>query len=164
MKSAAPGAAHARWKPAQLLVVALFAAGQALLWLAYYGNGAKRLIGDEQNYQDVALAILGGGAWMPSTIWPPLQSLFLAAIYAIAGVHMLAVQLVQTLLIVGCAIVLRAIWRRVGGVRERGRAPAGRGQDPGIHSATPWVSQRHAGRCLRRRRGSGSSALGAAAE
>ena len=117
MKSAAPGAAHARWKPAQLFVIALFAAGQALLWLAYYGNGAKRLIGDEQNYQDVALAILGGGAWMPSTIWPPLQSLFLAAIYAIAGVHVLAVQLVQTLLIVGCAIVLRAIWRRVGGVR-----------------------------------------------
>ena len=36
---------------------------------------------------------------MPSTIWPPLQSLFLAAIYAIAGVHIAAVQLVQTLLL-----------------------------------------------------------------
>jgi 4-amino-4-deoxy-L-arabinose transferase-like glycosyltransferase len=117
MESAAPGAARVRWKPAQLVVVALFAAGQALLWLAYYGNGAKRLIGDEQSYQDFALAILGGGTWMPSTIWPPLQSLFLASIYAIAGAHLLVVQLVQTLLIVGCAILLRAIWRRIGGRR-----------------------------------------------
>jgi 4-amino-4-deoxy-L-arabinose transferase-like glycosyltransferase len=124
MPSAAPVAAHSRWKPAQLAVVALFAAGQALLWLAYYGDSAKRLIGDEENYQSVALSILGGGAWMPSTIWPPLQSLFLAAIYAIAGVHVLAVQLVQTLLIVGCAVLLRAIWRRIGGVRAANTAAA----------------------------------------
>ena len=41
---------------------ALFVAGQALLWLAYYGDGAKRLIGDEQSYQSFALAILGGGS------------------------------------------------------------------------------------------------------
>jgi len=124
MQSAAPVAAHPRWKPAQLAVIALFMAGQALLWLAYYGDGAKRLIGDEENYQSVALSILGGGDWMPSTIWPPLQSLFLAAVYAIAGVHVLAAQLAQTLLLVGCALLLRAIWRRIGGVRAANSAAA----------------------------------------
>lgn len=96
-------------------VAALFLAGQALLWVAYYGAGPKTLIGDEQSYQEFALAILGGGTWMPSTIWPPLQALFLAAIYATFGVHVVAAQLVQTLLFIGCAVLLRAIWRRVGG-------------------------------------------------
>ena len=93
----------------------VFLAGQALLWTAYYAGGGKPLIGDEQSYQEFALAILDGGAWMPSTIWPPLQSLFIAAIYAIAGVHIVVVQIVQTLLLVGCALMLRALWRRIGG-------------------------------------------------
>jgi 4-amino-4-deoxy-L-arabinose transferase-like glycosyltransferase len=93
----------------------LFAAGQALLWIAYYANGAKPLIGDEQSYQDFALSILAGGTWMPSSIWPPLQSLLLAAIYRVAGVHVLAVQVAQTILLLGCALLLRSIWRKVGG-------------------------------------------------
>lgn len=105
-------ARRARWTA---LVAALFAASQALLWLAYYGEGPKRLIGDEESYQAFALAILGGGPWMPSTIWPPLQSLFLAAIDATFGVHVVAAQLVQTLLFVGCAWLLRGIWRDLGG-------------------------------------------------
>ena len=52
---------------------------------------------------------------MPSTIWPPLQPLLLAAIYAIFGVHLLAAQLVQTVLFGGCAALLRDLWRRIGG-------------------------------------------------
>ncbi|HEY6894117.1 MAG TPA: hypothetical protein VI258_08120, partial [Rhodanobacteraceae bacterium] len=110
---------------ATALVAALFVASQALLWLAYYGGGAKRLIGDEESYQAFALAILDGGPWMPSTIWPPLQSLILAAIYAVFGVHVVAVQLVQTLLFVGCAWLLRGIWRDLGGsVRAANTAAA----------------------------------------
>jgi 4-amino-4-deoxy-L-arabinose transferase-like glycosyltransferase len=125
MNVAASGAARARLKAATIVAAALFVAGQGLLWFAYYGNGAKRLIGDEAAYQQFALDILGGGSWMPSTIWPPLQPLFLAAIYSIAGVHVVAVQLVQTLLFVGCAVLLRAIWRRVdGSVRAANAAAA----------------------------------------
>lgn len=115
MNTAASGAAPARLKAATVVVTALFVASQALIWIAYYGGGAKALIGDEQSYQSFALAILGGGPWMPSTIWPPLHALFLAAIYTIAGIHLVAVQLVQTVLFVGCAVLLRAIWRRIGG-------------------------------------------------
>src|SRR5690242_6787655 len=101
MNAAASGAAWARLKAA-VAVAALVFIAQALLWFAYYGSGAKRLIGDEQSYQTFALAILGGGPWMPSTIWPPLQSLLIAAIYAVTGVHVVAVQVVQTVLFVGC--------------------------------------------------------------
>lgn len=93
----------------------LFAVSQALLWSAWYAWGAKRLIGDETAYHDFALAILAGGSWMPSTIWPPLQPLLLAAVYAVAGVHVLAVQVVQTALFVLCAVLLRDLWRSLGG-------------------------------------------------
>ena len=124
MNTAASGAAPARLKAAVVVAAAFFAA-QALLWFAYYGEGAKRLVGDEQSYQSFALAILAGGPWMPSTIWPPLQSLFIAAIYAVAGVHVVAVQLVQSVLFVGCALLLRAIWRSVdGSVRAANTAAA----------------------------------------
>jgi hypothetical protein len=130
-------AGRARWTA---LVAALFVASQALLWLAYYGAGAKRLIGDEESYQAFALAILGGGAWMPSTIWPPLQSLFLAAIYATFGTHVLAAQLVQTLLFAGCALLLRGIWRDLGGgVRAANVAAVLFLVDPGNAAYAQWL-------------------------
>lgn len=133
-------ARRARWTAASALAAALFVASQALLWLAYYGDGAKRLIGDEESYQAFALAILGGGPWMPSSIWPPLQSLFLAAIYAAFGVHVLAAQLVQTLLFVGCAVLLRGIWRDLGGsVRAANIAAALFLVDPGNAAYAHWL-------------------------
>ena len=77
-------ARHRRWLA---VFLALFALSQAALWLAYYGAGAKALVGDEQSYQATALSILAGGRWMPGTIWPPLQPLWLALLYALFGVH-----------------------------------------------------------------------------
>lgn len=95
--------------------LALFVLSQVLLWLACYGHGAKSLIGDEQAYQNTALAILAGGPWMPSSIWPPLQPLLLAALYALFGPHLLVAQIAQTLLLIGCAALLRGLWRDLGG-------------------------------------------------
>jgi 4-amino-4-deoxy-L-arabinose transferase-like glycosyltransferase len=118
--SAAP-----RRRAAALLFVAAFAAIQALLWFAYYGNGAKPLIGDEATYQAGALSILAGGAWMPSTIWPPLQPLLLALVYAVFGPHVLAAQLLQTLLFIACAALLRDLWRRLGGSVAAANTAAG---------------------------------------
>lgn len=133
-------ARRARRTAASALVVALFVASQTLLWFAYYGNGAKRLIGDEESYQAFALAILGGGPWMPSTIWPPLQSMFLAAIYATFGVHVVAAQLVQTLLFVGSAWLLRGIWRDLGGgVRAANTAAVLFLVDPANAAYAQWL-------------------------
>ena len=111
----AGGGAAARRRLGAALFVGLFVASQALLWYAYYGHAAKTLIGDERAYQDSALAILAGGAWMPSTIWPPLQPLLLASVYAVFGGHVLAAQILQSLLFIGCAALLRDFWRRLGG-------------------------------------------------
>jgi len=106
---------HVRHRGTALAFVVLFALGQALMWYAYYGHGAKVLIGDEQGYQDTALAILAGGPWMPSSIWPPLQPLLLAALYWLAGSHVLVAQIAQTLLLLACALLLRGLWRELGG-------------------------------------------------
>lgn len=93
----------------------IVAASQALLWYAYYGHGAKTLVGDEQHYQDTALAILAGGPWIAGSIWPPLQPMLLAAVYGVAGVHVLAAQLLQGLLLFVAALLLRDLWRQLGG-------------------------------------------------
>ena len=104
--------ARRRWLA---LFVALFGLSQALLWYASYAGGAKALIGDEQTYQATALAILDGGRWMPGTIWPPLQPLWLALLYALFGVHVWVAQLAQTVLFIASAALLRDFWRRLGG-------------------------------------------------
>ncbi|HEU4665379.1 MAG TPA: hypothetical protein VFS55_15220 [Dokdonella sp.] len=117
-----------------------FVLSQALLWYAYYGNGAKALIGDEQSYQQTALSILAGGAWMPSTIWPPLQPLLLAALYAACGVHVVAAQIAQTLLLIGCGALLRDLWRRLGGsVAAANAAAALFLLNPGIAAYAHWL-------------------------
>lgn len=133
-------ARDARRRAALAAFLLLFAASQALLWLAYYGGGAKRLIGDEQHYQDSALAILAGGDWMTGTIWPPLQPLLLAGTYALFGTHILAAQLLQTVLLVACAALLRDLWRRLGGsVGAANAAAALFLLHPGIAAFAHWL-------------------------
>lgn len=103
---------HRAWT---LVALASLALSQGLLWWAWYGNGPKQLIGDEGGYLMAAQAILAGGPWHASTIWPPLQPLLIAAILALAGPHLIAVQLVQSAMLVGCAALLRSLWRRIDG-------------------------------------------------
>ncbi len=135
---AAPGRHHRGLWAALFLL--LFATSQTLLWLAYYGDGAKPLIGDEQHYQDSALAILAGGDWMTGTIWPPLQPLLLAGVYALFGTHLLAAQLLQTLLLIACAALLRDLWRRLGGsVAAANIATALFLLHPGIAAFAHWL-------------------------
>lgn len=132
--------AIARRRAALAAFALLFAASQALLWLAWYGGGGKPLIGDEQHYQDSALAILAGGDWMTGTIWPPLQPLLLAGVYALFGTHLLAVQLLQTVLLVACAALLRDLWRRLGGsVAAANTAAALFLLHPGIAAFAHWL-------------------------
>jgi hypothetical protein len=100
---------------AALLFVLLFTASQGLVWAAYYAWGTKALIGDEQTYLATAQAIRAGGAWMPGSIWPPLQPLLLALLDAATGAAIPALQLLQGLLFVACGALLRDLWRRLGG-------------------------------------------------
>jgi len=125
---------------AALAFAALFGAVQLLLWYAYYRHGAKLLIGDEQHYQQAALATLGGGPWMTSPIWPPLQPVFLAALYLPFGVHLPVVQVAQTVLFVACAALLRDLWRHLGGsVAAANAAAALFLLHPGIAGFAHWL-------------------------
>jgi hypothetical protein len=87
----------------------------ALLSLAllalYWWPAPKQFTGDEGGvYQHTALAILAGGDWFDARmLWPPLQPLFMAMIYAIAGPHLLAVQIVQLLLLAASGVLLQRI-------------------------------------------------------
>jgi hypothetical protein len=92
---------------------ALLLAQQVLLWWLYYHGAGKQLVGDELQYLDAAHAILAGGPWHASDIWPPAQALFIAAIAWFGGPVVLDVQFVQTLLFFGCGLLLWHLWARL---------------------------------------------------
>jgi 4-amino-4-deoxy-L-arabinose transferase-like glycosyltransferase len=111
--SAAPG----RWQ-LPLAAVAFAVLAAALLAL-YWLPEAKLLAGDERAfYQPAALALLAGGDWFDrQMLWPPLQVLFLAALFALPGPDILAVQLVQLALLAGAGWLLRGLWLALTGDR-----------------------------------------------
>ncbi|MBN8728299.1 MAG: glycosyltransferase family 39 protein [Xanthomonadales bacterium] len=138
--NADPAREQSRRRGMAAVFLALFALSHGLLWYAYYGHGAKPLIGDEQHYQATALSILTGGSWMQGSIWPPLQPLLLAATYRIFGVHVLAAQVLQGLLFIGCGVLLRDLWRQLGGgVRAANAATALFLLSPGIAAYAQWL-------------------------
>ncbi len=94
-----------------------------LLWI-YHVPEPKGLLGDEVLYATRTEAILNGGPWHPSFLWPPAQPLFLAALVRFLHVHLLGVQIVQFGLLVGCALLLRGLWRRAGGSTAAATAAA----------------------------------------
>lgn len=94
-----------------------------LLWI-YHVPEPKALLGDEVQYSLRAQSILQGGPWHPSFLWPPGQPLFLAALARLLHVPLLGVQIVQFGLLVGCAFLLRELWRRAGGSTAAATAAA----------------------------------------
>lgn len=82
----------------------------ALLWI-YYHPALKPLVGDEFDYNRRAIALLAGQPMPELFIWPPGQLWFVAAIYAVFGSHVLAVQLVQIVMLAICAALLVRLWK-----------------------------------------------------
>lgn len=97
---------HALGASAALLV-------QAMLWSASYAFAARRPVGDEGRYLHEALAIWHGHAPPADYIWPPLQKWFLAPLVGPLDGQLWLAQLVQLLLLVLCAMLLRRIWRQL---------------------------------------------------
>jgi len=100
-----------------MVALGLLLLQQALLWWIYYHAGAKQLAGDEVQYLAAARAVLAGGPWHPSHIWPPGQSLLIASMQVLFGSAIMPIQLVQTILFLGCGGLLWRLWRRLGGSR-----------------------------------------------
>lgn len=108
---------HPAPSPSHLTVAFVVLAG--LLLALYWFPAAKLLAGDEHHYQHTALAILGGGDWFDANlVWPPLQAVFMAGVYALAGPSILLVQLLQLLMLALSGWLLAGIWLRLGGSRS----------------------------------------------
>ncbi len=96
-----------------------------LLWL-YWVPVAKVLWGDENTYWRSARALLAGDpSWRPEPLWPDGYPRFLAGIVAVAGDHLLAVQLVQAALLVVAAVVLADLVGRIAGSKTAGLTAGG---------------------------------------
>ena len=106
-----PAARRRAWWGAFL---ALYTLEQAALWWLYWGHGAKVLAGDEGIYSGWARNAPELAAFTQSYLWPPLQAWFLR----LFDTHIVAVQLVQTVLMLGCAGLLRALWLACDGRRR----------------------------------------------
>ena len=91
------------------IAFAIFIAEEVLLAWLYYAGSGKTLLGDEVRYLETARAILAGGPWHPSEIWPPAQSLLIAAL----GASIAGVQIVQTLLFVACGVLVARLAKKV---------------------------------------------------
>ncbi|MEP7013167.1 MAG: hypothetical protein ABJC13_22840 [Acidobacteriota bacterium] len=99
-----------------MVVAGLAAALQAILFALEKGGAGRHLWGDEVLYLTAARRVLGGGASDLDPLWPPLYPHLLAAL---GGSH-LAVEIAQTLLLVGTALLLADLARRTYG----GEGPA----------------------------------------
>jgi len=99
------------WTAACVTAIAVHA---FLCWL-YYRPAVKELWGDESRYLESATRLLAGDpGWHPGLLWPPLYPRFVAGILAV-GQTLVAVQAVQTLLLVVAAAVLWDLCRRLTG-------------------------------------------------
>ena len=87
-----------------------------LLWI-YWIPEPKQLLGDEAMYWQVALRAAQGGAVELPLLWPPLQAHLLAWLVRTFGESLLAVQIVQTALLVAAALLARDAWLRLTGLR-----------------------------------------------
>ena len=94
--------------------LALYTLEQAALWWLYWGHGAKALTGDEVIYSGWARNAPEFAPYATSYLWPPLQAWFLRAF----DTNVVVVQLVQTVLLLGCAGFLRALWLACDGRRR----------------------------------------------
>ncbi len=74
----------------------LLALGAFLLRLAVIAACSDAgLFADMRDYQARALHLLRHGTFYPDAFWPPIYPVFLAAVYAVAGVNLFAVRLIQ---------------------------------------------------------------------
>ncbi len=96
-----------------------------LLWL-YWVPTPKVLWGDENTYWKSAKALLAGDpSWRPEPLWPDGYPRFLAGIMGVAGEHVVAIQVVQTVLLLIAAVVLADLVRRIAGSKTAGLTAGG---------------------------------------
>lgn len=99
---------HRGWLAGVVFALLLHA---ALLWI-YWFPAQKAPLGDETLYWQLASALASGADVRVPPLWPPLYAHFVAWLLLASGGSLLAVQLVQTALLVGAAWLARDVVRR----------------------------------------------------
>jgi 4-amino-4-deoxy-L-arabinose transferase-like glycosyltransferase len=85
------------------------------LLCVYHLPQQKGLRGDEVRYWKMAQQILDGGPWHDHLLWPPLQQVFLAAVLALGGRSILAVQLLQLAMLAVVSALVYTVSKRLTG-------------------------------------------------
>jgi 4-amino-4-deoxy-L-arabinose transferase-like glycosyltransferase len=103
----------------EFVVLALICLLAFLIRLAYVLTLQPRLFWfDGEHYSRLATGLLEHGTYLndrgrPTAYWPPGYPLFMAAVYALFGVNIVAVRVVQCLIGAGTVAVVHRIARRV---------------------------------------------------
>ena len=114
-----PSPARAGARRAAVWLVVAAVAVHGALWSMSRGPLPESLWGDEIYYWQGATALHAGKAWHSDPLWPPLYPRFLAGILA-AGGSVTAVRVVQTLMLLAVAWLLRDLTRHLTGSRLAG--------------------------------------------
>lgn len=75
----------------------------------------RPLLGDEPKYWGGALTLASGETWSYESLWPPLQPVVLSAFVRTFGASRLAVEILQTCMLVAAAALLGDLTRRLTG-------------------------------------------------
>jgi len=106
----------------ELLVVAVLATLALSVRMVFFSQWAGKPpflipMGDELNFHQTALALLGQGDQLPAFLYQPLYSFFLAVFYGLVGVSVSAVKSFQLVLGVGTVLVFYGLARSLAGRR-----------------------------------------------
>lgn len=115
---------HDKRFAALLFAVAVVALHGTLFWIGHYPE-PRPLVGDEPMYWAGAEKLAAGKTWLYESLWPPLQPVVLSAILAAGGGSMLAVEIVQTLMLVAIALLLGDLTLAISGSRVAAAAAGG---------------------------------------
>jgi 4-amino-4-deoxy-L-arabinose transferase-like glycosyltransferase len=104
-----------RWRdPLIVALAAVLVRGIYLLQAAHGPAFAEPMV-DAQTYHDLAVGLARGGVYDARMLWQaPLYPVFLAGIYKVCGISIVAAKVVQAALGVGTALLTWSAGRRVG--------------------------------------------------
>lgn len=105
-----------RWRDPLLVGVAAALVRLVYLWQASGGPAFAEPMVDAQTYHDLAAGLARDGIYDARMLWQaPLYPVFLAGIYKVFGVSVVAAKVVQAILGVGTALLTWHAGRRAGG-------------------------------------------------
>ncbi|MCP4659770.1 MAG: hypothetical protein GY856_30575, partial [bacterium] len=115
-RSAFPAARGA----SMVCLAAALALQGALAWISHFPE-PRVAFGDEVIvYRSGAVRLAAGSPWHPEPIWPPLYPRLLAGILALSRGSVLCIQVIQLLMLVGVALLLRDLTDHLTGSPQAG--------------------------------------------